>query len=282
LIDSRTGVSDTSGVCTVQMPDIIVAFFTLNRQGIDGCAAVATSITNAVRAYRGESIKIYPVPTRIENAEAEKLEAAIGYARRLFAPLLTHVQINHREADLQEQAEYWKDVETPYIPYYAYEEVPAAFREEPGSRRGVLSPNERITYWITDGTVRQLQRQGEKDTEKVIQAYAFSGEGPHQITQIDLRQGDYILRIRDQVVWNLARRPWQYAAVSVAILLVFSAIALWWLQNELHTARARVFDLQRQNGDLFGKLQNQNALTQQKLDEIIQQNKSISGRGSGQ
>src|SRR5262245_9781723 len=32
LIDSRTGVSDTSGVCTVQMPDELVTCFTLNRQ----------------------------------------------------------------------------------------------------------------------------------------------------------------------------------------------------------------------------------------------------------
>ena len=30
LIDSRTGVSDTSGVCTIQMPDELVVCFTLN------------------------------------------------------------------------------------------------------------------------------------------------------------------------------------------------------------------------------------------------------------
>ena len=34
LIDSRTGVSDTSGICTVQIPDILVICFTLNRQSI--------------------------------------------------------------------------------------------------------------------------------------------------------------------------------------------------------------------------------------------------------
>ena len=43
LIDSRTGLSDTSGICTVQMPDDLVVCFTLNRQSIHGAAATATS-----------------------------------------------------------------------------------------------------------------------------------------------------------------------------------------------------------------------------------------------
>jgi len=38
LIDSRTGVSDTSGICTVQMPDILVVCFTLNNQSIEGAS----------------------------------------------------------------------------------------------------------------------------------------------------------------------------------------------------------------------------------------------------
>src|SRR2546423_3148234 len=36
LIDSRTGVSDTAGICTVQFPDSLVTCFTLNNQSIEG------------------------------------------------------------------------------------------------------------------------------------------------------------------------------------------------------------------------------------------------------
>src|SRR5262245_23922357 len=32
LVDSRTGVSDTSGICTIQLPDTLVVCFTLNDQ----------------------------------------------------------------------------------------------------------------------------------------------------------------------------------------------------------------------------------------------------------
>ena len=47
LIDSRTGVSDTSGICTVQMPDSLVVCFTYNNQSIKGAAAVARSSVKA-------------------------------------------------------------------------------------------------------------------------------------------------------------------------------------------------------------------------------------------
>jgi hypothetical protein len=50
LIDSRTGVSDTSGICTVQMPDDLVVCFTLNRQSIYGAAAAGRSACSSGRA----------------------------------------------------------------------------------------------------------------------------------------------------------------------------------------------------------------------------------------
>ena len=63
LIDSRTGVSDTAGICTVHMPDVLVVCFTLNRQNIKGAAAV----TSSVYSQRSRSdVKILPVPMRLE------------------------------------------------------------------------------------------------------------------------------------------------------------------------------------------------------------------------
>jgi hypothetical protein len=39
LIDSRTGVSDVSGICTMLLPDKLVVVFTLNQQSLAGIAA---------------------------------------------------------------------------------------------------------------------------------------------------------------------------------------------------------------------------------------------------
>ena len=46
LIDSRTGISDTAGVCTVQLPDILVVCIALNTQSLEGAATV---VREAVR-----------------------------------------------------------------------------------------------------------------------------------------------------------------------------------------------------------------------------------------
>ena len=88
LIDSRTGVSDASGICTVQLPDVLVVLFTLNNQSIDGASGVARS----VQAQRGDSLTILPVPTRIENAEKDKRDLRRERAMRQFG----HVASRHR------------------------------------------------------------------------------------------------------------------------------------------------------------------------------------------
>ncbi len=120
LIDSRTGVSDTSGICTVQMPDQIVVCFTLNRQSIEGAAAVTRSVVDArVKAGRTRT-RVFPVPTRVEKAEKERLDAARAAARQRFDEFLPHVPEAQRGA-------YWDEIELAYQPYYAYEEVLATF-----------------------------------------------------------------------------------------------------------------------------------------------------------
>jgi MinD-like ATPase involved in chromosome partitioning or flagellar assembly len=221
LIDSRTGVSDTSSICTVQMPDILAVFFTLNRQSIKGAAAVAASATAAVRASRKEALLIYPVPTRIENAETDKLDNAIRYARRVFARFLMHVQSDRKVPNLDQQALYWKDVETPYVPFYAYEEIPAAFKDEPGSRRGVLAPNERIAYWITNQAVTSMERQDEDACKRVVEAYSFTPAETHDIERKLLTgPSNPVLNFVDKVRWQLTRRPWQYATIAVTIIAI--------------------------------------------------------------
>ena len=57
---------------------------------------------------------------RVEDGEKLKLEAGRDHARRRFAPLLPRTSATTSTA-------YWGDVEIPYQPYYAYEEILATF-----------------------------------------------------------------------------------------------------------------------------------------------------------
>jgi tetratricopeptide (TPR) repeat protein len=146
LIDSRTGLSDVANICTVHLPDVFIDCFTLSTQGIEGSAQVAKSI-GELYGYRG--IRVLPVPMRVDPFEQERVEAGRIFAQRRFENLPSGMTAAQRRA-------YWTNVEVPYRPYYAYEEMLAVFGDSPGLPGSMLSAYERITGYITDGAVTSL------------------------------------------------------------------------------------------------------------------------------
>ncbi len=142
LIDSRTGVSDTSGICTVQLPDIVIVCFTLNNQSIDGAAAVAESIQAELIARGRGDVTIFAVPTRVDQSEKNRLERKREVAARAFdAVLPKHVRL--------QAMSYWYEVEVPYVPFYAYDEILAIFKDNVSDPKSTLSAYVRIISWIT-------------------------------------------------------------------------------------------------------------------------------------
>jgi len=165
LIDSRTGVSDTSGICTVQMPDILAVCFTLNNQSIDGASAVAASVEAQCLGESGvPRVRVFPVPMRVEKFEKEKLEFAREAARNKFDRFLRHLRADQR-------ATYWGEVETFYEPFYAYEEVLATFGDKPLQTNSMLASAERLTGYLTDGAVIQLEAPAEFDRQRILAQY---------------------------------------------------------------------------------------------------------------
>jgi MinD-like ATPase involved in chromosome partitioning or flagellar assembly len=148
LIDSRTGVSDTSGICTVQMPDVLVVCFTLNSQSIEGVGAVADSADAQRRNAKGErTLRIFPVPMRVERAEQRRLELGRRAAIDRLSPLLWHL-------DEQARASYWERIDVAYQPFYAYEEVLATFADPPGTKGTLLAAFETLTEYTTGHAFR--------------------------------------------------------------------------------------------------------------------------------
>jgi MinD-like ATPase involved in chromosome partitioning or flagellar assembly len=66
LIDSRTGLSDTGGICTIQLPDIVVAMFTANYQSLYGVRDVMRLAQKARQglAYDRMPLSVLPLPAR--------------------------------------------------------------------------------------------------------------------------------------------------------------------------------------------------------------------------
>jgi cellulose biosynthesis protein BcsQ/tetratricopeptide (TPR) repeat protein len=161
LIDSRTGLSDIAGICTVTMPDTVVNCFTLSDQAIEGADQVARWITES---QEERPIRILPVPMRVEDGENAKLEAGRALARARFAGY-------PRDVPPEVASRYWGDVEVPYKPFYAYEETLAVFGDAPHLASSLLSSFERLTAAITDGEVRELAPMSEERRKRTALSF---------------------------------------------------------------------------------------------------------------
>jgi hypothetical protein len=165
LVDSRTGLSDASGICTVQIPDELVVCFTLNRQSIFGTAAIAESADAQRRLPNGEqALRIWPVPTRVELYEKDKLEAARLIAREKFAAFLWHIPAPRR-------IDYWGEIEMRYFPYYAYEEVLAPIGDPPKQTTSLLNSMERLAARLTNGKISAMPPQPPGLREQLLARY---------------------------------------------------------------------------------------------------------------
>jgi TIR domain/PASTA domain len=133
LIDSRTGVTDISGICTSLLPEKLVVVFTPNRQSLGGARQAVETATS----YRRKSddlrpLLVYPLPSRIE-ASVENLrefwrfgsrdQNIVGY-QPMFEELLAQVY-GMEHCDL---SAYFEQVYLQQTPDYAYGEEIAVRR----------------------------------------------------------------------------------------------------------------------------------------------------------
>lgn len=143
LIDSRTGVTDTSGICTALLPDKLVVVFTPNRQSLEG----VLETTRTALEYRLDStdfrpLMVYPLPSRLEIGEqklfetwryGEESEEIAGY-QQSFETLFQELYALER-CDMRN---YFDDVQIQHVPHYSYGEKVAVL-EEAGDDRLSLS-----------------------------------------------------------------------------------------------------------------------------------------------
>lgn len=78
LVDSRTGLAEAAGLCTLYLPDTVAMCFILNRQNIDGIAR----ISSAVRSKRKGVVNVMAAPMRV--ARHETSEESDARARAIF------------------------------------------------------------------------------------------------------------------------------------------------------------------------------------------------------
>ncbi|PRQ03370.1 hypothetical protein ENSA5_16780 [Enhygromyxa salina] len=147
LIDSRTGITDSGGICTLHLPDIIVLVFVFNHQNLDGIARIASEVTgnNPAIDITARSPEALFLPSRKDVSEIAQLRDWEARAVELFAPYFVSSRITERFGD--DALKYLRDASVPYVPYFAYGEELAA-RTDKGYE--MTAPLEILAQMISD------------------------------------------------------------------------------------------------------------------------------------
>lgn len=139
LIDSRTGYTDISGICTSIMPEKLVVVFTPNRQSLIGVIELIRRATD----YRKQSddlrpLIVYPLASRIENAEID-LQKEWRYGNPSFGvegfqkqfELVLKEIYRLQDCDL---TGYFDEIQLQYVPRYSYGEEISVLKERAEER----------------------------------------------------------------------------------------------------------------------------------------------------
>ncbi len=120
LVDSRTGITDIGGICTIHLPDIIILMFTTNRQSLDGVKDVINRarIQHRLLPFDRQTLIAVPVPARDESrTEYEKAAAW----KKTFALELAELYSDWLPKN-KEPSEILDVLRIPYIPYWSFGE----------------------------------------------------------------------------------------------------------------------------------------------------------------
>lgn len=135
LIDSRTGITDIGGICTAQLPDVLVLCVAPNEQNLTGALDVANRAAEArdKLPYDRAGLLYLPVLSRFDSKEEH--ERARSWRTRMakrFAPLYAS-WLPKDLSDDQPELGLVERTTVPYLPYWSFGEEIAVLDERSGS-----------------------------------------------------------------------------------------------------------------------------------------------------
>jgi MinD-like ATPase involved in chromosome partitioning or flagellar assembly len=178
LIDSRTGISDISGICTAHLPDRLVVVFTANDQNLDDVVDIA-HLADTARdrlPYDRPRHLVLPILSRLDSrVEYQRAEQWQRKCAGVVAPLFRNWM--HKTVTEEQML---RHLTVPYVSYWSFgEQLPV--REEP-----VPSPDQ-ISFALE--TVAAVIAQQFDHTDLLIDnrdAYVAAARTRHRDFAIDL------------------------------------------------------------------------------------------------
>ena len=178
LIDSRTGHTDTSGICTRQLPDAVVVLFFPNEQNLRGLVDVVGDIRTEAGSPRKKNIELHYVISNVPDLDDEDqiLEGKIEDFKEQLGfrqePMIVH---RYDSLSLLNQVVFSKDRPKSRLAKEYDKIVREITVRNPNDRDGALEyiqRAERRRRWIDDDSIYRQQAM----LNKIEQAHQTDGE----------------------------------------------------------------------------------------------------------
>ena len=177
FIDARTGLSDTSGICTMLLPDVMVVVFTPNTQSLTGIEhLVRRALAYREAAVDGRSLRIYPLPSRVDTQvesfrqtwrmgdSSHPLFGTVNGYQPVFEGLLASGGAGSSVA----LGPYFDVVQVPHTADYAYGERLCFTTAASGDSLSIRNAYEQFLPWLVTGA-----QPWERPSERVMNQLAL-------------------------------------------------------------------------------------------------------------
>jgi hypothetical protein len=251
LIDSRTGLSDTGGICTIQLPDIVVAMFTANHQSLYGVRDVIrlAQRSRQTLAYDRMPLTVLPLPGRF-GTRAEFKESQEWL--QLFEEVLQEFYAGWLPTPIRPM-QVLERLKVPQVDYFGFGEKLAVIEQSVNDPEGMGYIYNKVAAVLASDFA---------DIESLVGTELFAKQ-----TKVEDRRKERnptLSGTADTYEYDLYVSYAYSSVVSIWINELVNSIAMWF--EELTGNRLRVFlDVREiQLGDIFFDL-NHRALTRSKL-----------------
>ncbi len=267
LIDSRTGHTDTGGICTRQLPDAVAILFFPNEQNLRGLTKVVQDIRAEADGPRKKEIELHFVMSnvpdlddedRILESKIKEFQNQLGFKRE---PMIVH---RYNSLALLNQVVFTKDRPRSRLSQEYRDVVQEIVMLNPADREGALNYMNSIREGALDHMdfIRRPRRRG------------IESELPQQ-TDWKLRQIEDAYSDDGEVLVKLGRLRRGYGKPKQAELLFDRAIEAGYDEHDLEWDRIlNRMQLRWNRGDLRAQLRKLVKLTDTLTKKKIAHGKS--------
>lgn len=218
LVDSRTGITDIGGICTIHLPDVLVSLFTTNEQSLIGVKDVMQRARRAHAQLPLPRKRLIVVPTPARDESSSEFQLAAQWRSRFAAELesfyadwIPKDETPLRVLDL---------LKIPYLPYWSFGERLPVLEEDADNPKTLSYSYQLLARLILSRLDLRELRGGQQASEALttqivavelgrIEAAATREKAQIEAAERERRRQEEHARQREQATREFLDRVWQ-------------------------------------------------------------------------